>query len=299
MIYSKIALVDEENNLLGIYDGATPFSTRNKSYIVVKEGKKVGLLNLDAKMILPCKYDCISNFMDEFILIREGDYVSLANEEGTIITATDRYIKIDKFRDGLAEVKIPVVGARLYGCIDKNGKEIIEAKYEEINNIEDQEFVRVKLNSRFGLMRRDGTVVGEIKYSYVSLFMSGRARVTLNEKHNYMDGNGNMIYDIWFDEPIETFSDFGVAIVKSNFKYGMVSEDGKIIHYPEYDEIQYFDNDGISIAKKSGKYGYISIDGKKLTDCIFDSAKPFNGNLKAKVRIGMKSYSLGRDFKLY
>ena len=300
MLYAKTVIVDEEENVIGIYDKVFSFTIGEIKYIVVYKNGKEGLLDQDGNEVFPIIYDHISTFEEKYIKLIIGDYIGLATKEGKILFKPERYIDIDEFENDLAIVKVFENGKRMYGFIDREGKEVIEATYDEAYRFYKYDYAKVKLHGLWGLIRRDGTSIGKIKYYDVNAFVDKYALVKDKYTCNYIDRDGNEVFDIWFDElPYGYFDDRGLQIVRSNGKYGVISKDGKVVHEPKYEEIEWFDNDGISIAKLNGKYGYLSTDGKVLTEFIFDSAKHFNGSLKAKVRIGMKSYYLGRDFKIY
>ena len=96
--------------------------------------------------------------------------------------------------DGFASVELN----GKWGMIDETGKEVIECKY---NNVDDfhNGFARVVLNGKWGIIDETGKVVVECKYDYIGLFNDGFARVELNDKWGYIDETGKEVIECKYD----------------------------------------------------------------------------------------------------
>ncbi len=72
--------------------------------------------------------------------------------------------------------------------------------------------------------------------------------------------------------------DQGVARCWKVGKVGLVSQDGKEIVKPTYDDIGRFGRDGIAYTTKKGLKGLISMTGKVIVDNIYGDIGKFNGS---------------------
>ncbi len=77
-------------------------------------------------------------------------------------------------------------------------------------------------------------------------------------------------------DKIEKFNQ-GVAIMWKLGKCGLVSQDGKEIVKPVYDDIGSFGRDGIAYTTKKGLKGLITMSGKVVVDNIYGDIGRFNG----------------------
>ena len=77
-------------------------------------------------------------------------------------------------------------------------------------------------------------------------------------------------------DKIEKF-DQGVAVMWLNGKCGLVTQDGKELIKPQYDNIGHFGRDGIAYTTKKGLKGLINMTGKVIVDNIYGDIGAFHG----------------------
>ncbi|MBK7148230.1 MAG: WG repeat-containing protein [Bacteroidetes bacterium] len=71
--------------------------------------------------------------------------------------------------------------------------------------------------------------------------------------------------------------DQGVAVMWKNGKCGLVSQTGKEIIKPQFDNIGRFGRDGIAYTHKNGLMGLVNMTGKVIVDNIYGDIGRFNG----------------------
>lgn len=141
-----------------------------------------------------------------------------------------------------------------------DGKEIIGIKYDDITFIPNLQNFLIKVDNAVGMFSGDGSTVIKLnEYDDISVY---------DEEHQ-------------------------LYLVRKQDKYGILNRLGKVILYPDYDQIGYeFSSDKASKekytviydkcipVKESGKYGLFSIEGEQLLSCSFDEfgSKLSNGN---------------------
>lgn len=87
------------------------------------------------------------------------------------------------------------------------------------------------------------------------------------------------------------FSEYDIAVIRLNDKYGVIKSDGSYLIEPKFDFANNFDAKyGIDIARVllNGKYGYINSDGTYLIKPIFDDAWHFTASGSAEVKLNGK-----------
>lgn len=77
-------------------------------------------------------------------------------------------------------------------------------------------------------------------------------------------------------DKIEKFNQ-GVAVMWKNGKCGLVTQSGKELIKPTYDNIGHFGRDGIAYTTKGGLMGMVNMTGKVIVDNIYGDIGRFNG----------------------
>ena len=170
---------------------------------------------------------------------------------------SSKYDKVREFSEGLAVVELD----GLYGIIDKNGKEIVPALYQEIKDFSEGLAV-VKLNDKYGFINRAGKLVTPLKYNSAESFSNGKAYVEYANRDMYISVAGKEY------KQIGDFSE-GLAVVKSNGKYGFIDKTGKEVIPLKYDDAEKFYKATAIITWKEKK-GLIDRMGRGLTAPKYD-----------------------------
>lgn len=140
-----------------------------------------------------------------------------------------------------------------YGVITLTGDEVISKKYDEITFVQNTEHFYIKTeDGRVGIMDKEANnvIAPSDKFEEITL---------LNQE--------NKIY-----------------LVRKGKEYGVVNGTGKIIIFPEQDEIgidtKNFDSEDIENScllynkcipvKKDGNYGLYDLEGNIVLDCVYD-----------------------------
>ena len=131
--------------------------------------------------------------------------------------------------EGLAKVAkntTPSGGVRAtlkYGFIDKNGKEVVPLKYDEIYQFSEyfKDWAMIRLNGKYGFINKLGNEVIPAKFSNSKfIFSEGLAVVIVNNKYGFMDKSGKELISCRY-EYAENFSN-GLSRVKYGGKDGHI-----------------------------------------------------------------------------
>lgn len=138
----------------------------------------------------------------------------------------------------------------------------------------------------YGFRNGAGDVMIPAKYERVWNFAdNGLARVKHQGRYCFIDTTGTELK--WLQDATD-FNRYGLAIIKSNNKYGIVNGDFKLVLLDIFDRIEEFQPNGMAMVKYEGKYGYVDTLGNVVVPVIYDKVEPFQGNGMVIVKSGNK-----------
>jgi len=162
-----------------------------------------------------------------------------------------------------------------YGIL-KNGKTILDAKYNYITEFRDG-FAAVKLNNKWGLANADGLIT-DIEFDEICLH---------NEKGEIYSISGHtkvLTKVLSFPKKLNFFTN-GIGFVIKDGKYGLINTNGKEISPCLYDLI-IPSTTKFLIYKKNGFYGFIDSNGLELTPAIYWNVFNFSEGFAACCKEG-------------
>ena len=234
-----------------------------KNVLKVEKDGFWGLIDLDSKELLPASFDKIETIkgIESSIIVEKDGKKGLYNSRGVKILDTN-YTNILSFGEDYKNGYITVDQDNKYGLVDFNGEQIIENKYEKIDEIYSDKYFVIEETGKQKLIDKSGTIL-------------------------ISDG---------FDE-IKQIANSGVIFVKDN-KYGVMNFSGEVIIEAVYDDLKEINIDMFS-AKKDGKCGVIDNNKNEKVAFIY---KDIIYNSKAGIYIAedenFNSYLLDNNFEV-
>ena len=142
----------------------------------------------------------------------------------------------------------------------------------------------LEVNGKYGVIKRDGTIIIEPEYDMVQIPNSDKAIFVAKNSDGYkaLNETGGELYTNYQEvSAIEGVSEIGNKIYnntvlkyKENGKYGIIDFDGNKVTDAIYEEMTSLeDKYGEILVKKDGKYGVINIKGVSLVECKYDYVK--------------------------
>ena len=248
------------------------------------KGSKWGLIDKKGDSLITTEYTFIGAFLDGCAWIQMGSFFGFINTKGEQITPLV-FSNTGDFHEGLAFVKGKEKGS-LYGYIDTDGNYAIEPQFENANNFIDGVAI-VRLNKKYGIIDKSGRFVLEPEYDRIDewnsfMVFDTKNGVNVNLKPNWtvvvkkkkcgiIDKQIDIIIEPQFDIIDNEIRD-GMIKVHMHFKddhfdwykTGFISEDGKTIIAPIYDNASAFENGRAKVCLgrgKDAKHGYIDKKG--------------------------------------
>ena len=200
------------------------------SALRVRKDGKYGLINLNGKEILECKYDNIYSIkgISNSLLLISGEKQGLASDVGEIIVPAD-YKEIRPAGKEYTDGYIVINSEGKYGLIDNNKEIILETVYDDIKPISGNNLYVVKEGDSFKIINQ--------------------------AKETIIDGG--------FDEVLQISGEN--IVVKRSLSVGVITT-SNVEKIPfEYQDLKDIGNDHF-IAKKEDKYGIIDGQNKTVVD---------------------------------
>lgn len=164
VIYSPIGMALQLNDSVRtdyIYTEVGPFK---EGFAWVNKGDRYGFISSQGDSITPFIYHVVRSFQNGYALVGIGDSVTYINKLGDTISWI-QFIEGRDFKYGLAAVR-KLSG---WGMIDTSGTVVIPCIYENppMPNLMGS-FVRVRKAGKWGVVNRDGEVLYNTDYTYIS-----------------------------------------------------------------------------------------------------------------------------------
>lgn len=246
---------------------------------LIRQKDKFGYINKENRIVVPLLYDDVEIF-------------------GTTITHEyGSYIDTVSCKGDWGGVAMSVKRNDKWGFVDRTGIEIIPCRYDVVENflVKDDKVIPVGIDSLYGYISNHGESMIPFVYEYAGRFKSGLAPVVMNNKLGFIDKEGNIVIDLFYD-PIFEFNDVkGIAQVKGdlffndeivlrkNGQWGLVNKSGEEV-FPFI-----FDDYITSVLSGSGTYHILMKDQEKcyiLDDSLFSEKEFENEDILRKIENG-------------
>jgi len=143
-----------------------PFADLDEKLIAFKNAdNKYGFLNLKGKVIIPAEYDIVGNFNDGLAKVKKDGKYGYINTDNELVIL-NRFDFAYDFKNGYAVVS----NSYMYGLIDIKGKTILDTKYSELGNVNnDICYFKTADQTTFGYYNvKKAEIINAQQYSRVS-----------------------------------------------------------------------------------------------------------------------------------
>lgn len=262
--------------------------------LVIEKTKKYGVASISGSIIIPTEYNQIDI---------TGVYIYAKNIQGTVIYNTNgteaninTNIAIINTSNEKYKIRINNENGTKYGVIGKDGKQIIEEKYNYIKYLYDDYFIVSNQNSKLGIIDNKENIIVEIDndaiqevhntdiiqatkssdkttilYSknMVKICEMQNANVTLRNEYIVISNETEQKFfnkDGQEVDKIEVYSSNSLFSKNKNGKWGFIDKNGNMIVKAIYDKVTEFNEYGFAAVKKDEKWGSIDKDGKEVIE---------------------------------
>ncbi|MCU0468100.1 MAG: WG repeat-containing protein [Arcicella sp.] len=268
----------------------------------VKDGKYVGFINLDLKVVIEPVYSTLGNFNNYGLVsackatVNGGNKCGYIKYDGTEIVpiSFDEVANFNRFglvvvKENVKNCSLPSGNCRVDMVYDKNGNIVIgktnEAapigiKYITTDTLFNGSFIAIKtinpakngddLPIEYNLVERNSLRrITTQSYSSVKRYDSNLLfPVMKDSKWGLIDTTGKIVAKpAYKDIMVTTEGLYGVKY--DNNKYGFIDKKGKVQIAFDYDEVRPFNNGLAIVSRGQGKLGVINRFNAKIAPCYF------------------------------
>ena len=229
----------------------------------------------------------------------------IVNERGELAYCTTRWNHGNGGSDQSMSAKevSQVVGVNFYQVFKPNNKwnELLAEVKERLFNGEDpndifdyvesfsEGFTRVELNKKWNFINTEGQLLSNPWYDFIDDFYEGFYRVYKEGKGwNFLNTEGQLLSNQWFDG-VDYFSE-GFARVYINDKCNFLNIEGQLLTNQWFDGVDIFKNGFAKVEIKGKGWNFINTEGQLLTNQWFDLVGKFFEGF-ASVKIKGKGYN--------
>lgn len=261
-----------------IYDSIESLQYREGS-LLVSQNQKYGVINIKGKQIIKIEYDKVESdgyYTEDADYTKAGFIVQNKTDDGYRYGYIDKdgkqlldenYNEINRITDIKSDIYLLVSQNGKYGIV-KDKKLLINQDYEEIEYNKVNRLFIVQKNSKQGVYGVEGKEILPVEYDYI-LCSENKITTTKGESIDIYNVKGEK-QDIKYDNCIETTNDNYIIEIDNDNKFGVVNKNDRILIENEYEYMEYAFGDYF-IATKNGKVGVINVStGSIVIDFKYD-----------------------------
>ncbi len=243
-------------------------------YINATKDEKLSILDLEGNKIE--NQDILAKIPTEdgknFIVCDQNEVYKIVNDKGEVI--------IDKKYSNIEELEnnyFVVSHANNSGVIDLTGKSLVDLKYNSIFQIEGTEVYQANISKTgtITLLNSDMEVLETMDNAEIAV-EGNYIKLYSNTQMKYFDLTGKEV------SSKEVYPTHKLYAKKINDTWGFVDKEGNVKVQNEYDMVTEFNEYGFAGIKKDGKWGSINEEGKVVQEPVYkiDTISPkFIGKL--------------------
>lgn len=294
----QYGVTKNEEVIIGNEYQSIHYDTVNKLFVVEKS-KKYGVINLEGKVIVPIQYHEIDI---------TGIYIYAQNEKGdkTVYNTNgtqeniDANIAILNTSNEKYKIKIVNENGTKYGVINKEGKQLIEEKYNYIEYLHDNYFIASSENGKLGILDDKGETKVETNHDSLQKIQNTdliqatlvedkitkiysksiekiceMQNATIEVKDNYIKVY-NETETKYFDKEgkelknTEVYANNKLFVKVQNNQYGFADKSGNLVVDYKYDKAYEFNSYGFATVEKDGKWGAINEQGEEIVPPTYE-----------------------------
>jgi hypothetical protein len=238
--------------------------------LIVGKDKKWGFINSQGKLVIPMKYDRVSEFNGGCASAQIDGKWFVLDKEGVEHPINNNTVsEINHFTENLAPFK---TFDKAMGFIDVNGQIAIQPHYTALGFFSDSLAWARDSYDKIGYINHKGEWVIKPQFDVARNFdaEAGLARVKINDNWEYVTTKGEIIQI----KDTKSFDDFfdGLAMGEKNDKKGFFNNKGEWVIQPQFDDAKDFKYNYAAV-KKDGRWGVIDKEGKWMIQPTFDAIK--------------------------
>ena len=318
--------VNKNQELIVNYEYQSIQYDETNELLVVEKSKKYGIAKLQGQVIIPIKYSEI-DITGMYVYAKNEQETTVYDKNGTQANISPNIVILNTSNNNY-KIRINNENGTKYGLIDKNGKTLIEEKYNYMEYLYDNYFLASNEEGKLGIVDDMGKTKVEAIYNSMQKIQGtdliettlaqnkttqiyARTMEKICEMENANIQKEKDIIKIYNETQTRYFNEQGKELkntevypenalfvaVKDN-QYGYVDRAGKQLVDYQYEKATEFNQYGFAGVKKEGKWGVIDSQGKEIVTPVYElesKLQPFFIGSYYKVSYGLGEFYYTND----
>ena len=280
-VNGRYCYMNMDGVILGDYYASNIKSQFSNGYASIKNNNTIGIMDSKGNILFKNQFDYILEHNNGLFSVIKDNFYGVINKDGKVIIP----IKYDylTFNDDGKLIICDIDGKRI--LFDSNGTIILDSEYDMIYfnpsidvTDNDKSWLNLDKDGLRGFYNLETKKTIKCIYDdCVSGFDNGIVAVIKDEKYGYLDTNGLLIGERYFDDVAYGDEDIAfrenISYVKNGEKYAFLSRDGKLLTKFIYNSASLF-QDGYSIVSdKNNLFGVVDPNFNFVIKCKYTSLK--------------------------
>jgi hypothetical protein len=257
--------------ILPIFTTAQPF--RGKTAVVLR-GMKYGAVNCKGRLIIPCEYQAMKDFVGGKAWVKKGGLWGLVNDEGKVLLQPiyKEIKEISKYSD-----QVWVLLQDKWGVYDFDKERFIyKPQFHEVQVLDGKTSL-VKTNELSGIIQVDSAqFIYPIQIEKVVKVAPYRLAIQEKGQWGMLTYHGRLLIEPAYDTLFFKYKN--LIQVEKGDKVGLTDYKGRIVTPVRFDSIATYHQGGARICQ-NGLCGFISVRGKLVLPMDFTYADRFSKGL--------------------
>ncbi len=222
-----------------------------ESVLKFQKDGKYGLIDFKGKEVLKPEYDNIYVLkgIEKSIVIEKNGKKGLVNPSTGEIVVPAEYTEISALSKKYEDGYIVKNADNKVGLIAADKRIIFNAKYDEIKNVNGNNYYVVVENGTQEVVNKNGEIVLNTGFNTIEEISLENFVITLNGKYSVIDRTGATLISPEYDNLKYAFSNYYIA--QKDSKYGIIDTAGSVKVNFDYDRISYIESGNFFEAEGS------------------------------------------------
>lgn len=173
------------------------------------------------------------------------------------------------------------------GIVDESGKVLVPCSFDQVYDLDDENYVRVLKNLKIGLYHLEKGIILPAEYDQIWPFVNDKAKVLKNRRMGYVNRDGSTFIPaeynhIWPEED-------GFFKVLKDGKTGLIDTEGNVVVPADFQQIWPF-KEGLARVLQNGKLGFIDRNGNQVIPPMYDHVSDFSNGKTLAMMNGVSMY---------
>ncbi len=244
--------------------------------IEVQKDGKYGVFDLEGKEVIKVEFERIDTPRTEGIPVKVT--VKFREKEGVMSPEGKFILNPDEFSSCRVEEQVPVIIVQdqsgKYGLRHYDGSVITQCEYDQISGFEVAGYSIAKKDDLYGLLNSEGKWVIPAEYERIENISEGLIGAKKDGKWGFLNENNEWAIAPAYETVYRGFNN-GYAIVMNDGKYILINTKGKELTKPSATLRLYEPAEGMIRFLSGRKYGYLNTEGSIAIKPAFEDAGEF------------------------